>query len=217
MRQRIADKLHDSGGATILMALFAMLVASVVCIVILGASVTAVKQSVADHEQEQNTLTLQSAGELVRSEILSTGLITFTAPKDETNFVNATGSSAATTSLSSELIAVAKQTLNSAEGTEGTGSFSITATTNAGEPEAHYEHPPVQGDIVLKGAGDGYKLIVTMSVDSATGTTGPQYLILSMDCVRSSVPGVQGESGPSATFVFSSPSFSLVGEASTNG
>ena len=137
MRQRIAAKLRDSGGATLLMALFAMLVASVVCIVILGAAVTAVKQSVADHDQEQNTLALQSAAELVRSEILNTGTIVFQASEGEDNFASTTGEPKTVTSLSSELAYVVKQTLadyDPAEGSfpTGTGGFTIDATTRAG-------------------------------------------------------------------------------------
>lgn len=217
MRQRIVSKLRDSGGVTILMALFAMLVASMVCIVILGASVTAVKQSVADHEQEQNTLALQSAAELVRSEILNTGIIVFEAPEGEDSFAKANGLPKTVTSLSSELIDVAKQTLAGVDPAEesfptGEGSFTINASTSADdELEEPYEQPQVQGEIVLKSPG---QLIVTMSVD---GNAGPQYLFLKMDCYRTVVPGAEGVSGPSATFKFENPSFSLLREASTNG
>lgn len=219
MRQRIADKLQDSGGATILMALFAMLVASVVCIVILGASVTAVKQSVADHEQEQNTLALQSAGELVRSEILNTGTIVFQAAQDADSFTGTTGSPTAVTSLSSELIDVAQQTLQGVSPVEesfptGTGGFTIDAVTTASdELEEPYEQPQVKGDIVLKSSG---QLIVTLSVDGTTGSAGPQYLFLTVGCDRTVDPASSG-SGPKATFVFHDATFSLVREASANG
>ena len=81
MRQRVSNKLRERGGVTILMALFAMLVASVVCLVILGAAVTSVKQAKAQQIQEQNTLALQSAAELVRSEIAKGGDIVFTGTR----------------------------------------------------------------------------------------------------------------------------------------
>lgn len=67
--RRFKDKLRDNRGVTVLMALFALLVASMVCIVILGASVTTVKQSKADQQHEQNMLLLQSAGELISSNL----------------------------------------------------------------------------------------------------------------------------------------------------
>lgn len=219
MGQRIVGKLRDSRGATLLMALFAMLVASMVCIVILGASVTAVKQSVADHEQEQNTLALQSAAELVRSEILNTGTIVFQAAPDADSFTGTTGSPTAVTSLSSELIDVAQQTLQGVSSAEesfptGKGGFTIDAVTTASdELEEQYEQPQVKGDIVLKSSG---QLIVTLSVDGTTGSVGPQYLFLTVGCDRTVFPASSGF-GPKATFVFNDATFSLVREASTNG
>ena len=66
---RIVDKLRDRGGVTILMALFALLVAAMVSMVILGAAVTTVKQAKGSQEQEQRTLALQSAGNLIAENI----------------------------------------------------------------------------------------------------------------------------------------------------
>ena len=63
--RRLKDKLCDNGGVTILMALFALLLASVVCIVILGVSVTSVKQAKTDQQHEQDMLLVQSAAELI--------------------------------------------------------------------------------------------------------------------------------------------------------
>lgn len=223
MRQRIAAKLRDSGGATILMALFAMLVASVVCIVILGASVTAVKQSVADHEQEQNTLALQSAGELVRSEILNTGTIEFKVTSTEGGAVSYSPSDVTETSLSGELVRVAEESLENQNGV-GEGSFDIDASSTSDKLAEPYVQPRVHGDIVLKRSDSTCQLIVTLSVGGrmadpsnlSSNSAGPQYLFLNVSGQCSGLEGVEG-SGAKLTFKWSKASFALTEEASANG
>lgn len=104
--RRVRDKLRDSRGVTILMALFALLVASMVCIVILGASVTAAKQAKLDQEHEQDMLLLQSAGELIASNIANkattvTYSTTITYTKSTGTGTKGTGNSSAAPSYSS--------------------------------------------------------------------------------------------------------------------
>lgn len=127
MRQRIKDKLRDRGGVTILMALFAMLVASMVCIVILGAAVTSVKQAKADQSQEQNTLALQSAGELILSEIQKTGKITFqeTVPDGGSLSYGTSSFENNGSSLESELGLAAAAMLKTGQ---GSASFKVSAS-----------------------------------------------------------------------------------------
>lgn len=68
MSKELAKKhLKDEGGATILMALLALLVVAMVSTVILSAATSTVRQNKADQELQQNLLDLQSAGEYTRS------------------------------------------------------------------------------------------------------------------------------------------------------
>lgn len=215
MRQRIVSKLRDSGGVTILMALFAMLVASMVCIVILGASVTAVKQSVADHDQEQNTLALQSAGELVRSEILNTGTIEFKRTSTEGAVSYTPGDNVVGTSLSAELVNVTKMSLMDPYGV-GKGSFDIDVkSTNAELPE----QPRVHGDIELERSDSSCQLTVKLSVGGSTADPGAsdaslQCLFLNVYGQCSGLELAEG-SGP-VSFKWSKTSFSLAKERNTN-
>lgn len=110
--RRVRDKLRDSRGVTILMALFALLVASMVCIVILGASVTAAKQAKLDQEHEQDMLLLQSAGELIASNIANE----------------------ATTVTYSTTTTYTKSTGTGTKGTGGSGAPSYSSSTSTDGP-----------------------------------------------------------------------------------
>ena len=217
MKQRIVDKLRDSGGVTILMALFAMLVASLVCIVILGASVTAAKQSKIGHDQAQNTLTLQSVGELVRSEIINTGTIEFVGTQTEGTFIDYSLESAPTqTSLSDALVAAAESSLESSS-QEGAGAFTVNASSSDPALEESYAQPEVKGSFVLRDDPNqerpsAYQLIVTLSVPDPNGNT-PQYLFLKVECTRT----VDAGEVPGATFAWGDARFTLAGEAGANG
>lgn len=61
--------LADNAGATILMALLALLVVSMVAATILAAANSTVRQAKADQEFEQNELSLQSAASLVAEDV----------------------------------------------------------------------------------------------------------------------------------------------------
>ena len=54
------------------MALFAFLVAAMVCVVILGAATSAVRQAKLDQQHQQDMLLLQSAAQLISNEVKST-------------------------------------------------------------------------------------------------------------------------------------------------
>lgn len=66
-------KLKNQQGASILMALLLLLVASVVSVVILTAATTSARHVQNDRESQQAYLTVSSAAELLRDDILSSG------------------------------------------------------------------------------------------------------------------------------------------------
>lgn len=63
--ERTRQKLHSCRGASILLALLLMLVATMVSAVIVGASLTAAKRVNDDRAQEQASLSISSAGRLM--------------------------------------------------------------------------------------------------------------------------------------------------------
>lgn len=66
-------KCTDRKGITILMALLLLLVASMVSVVILTAATTAARHISNDRQSQQAYLTVSSAAELLRDDILSSG------------------------------------------------------------------------------------------------------------------------------------------------
>lgn len=222
MRQRIVDKLRDRGGVTILMALFAMLVASLVCIVILGAAVTTVKQAKTDEAHEQATLTLQSAGELVRSEIVKTGIITFSGTDADELAYSSCTTNTSMTSVQSGAIAAALSS-----GGEGERTFAVRAQSTDG-PEPSFSSE-VEGLLVvsLEGA-DSFRMTVTLSTVDANGNT--QFLYLKFtDCgqryYQVEIPVLDENKQPTggsytehyADFKYGTPRFYLAEDASSNG
>lgn len=69
MRTKIAARLRDTRGATILMALLALLVVAMVATTILAAANSTVRQAKADQQLQQDTLSLQSAGSFISKDI----------------------------------------------------------------------------------------------------------------------------------------------------
>ena len=137
MLKRVKAKLRDNGGVTLLMALFALLVASMVCVVILSASVTSVKQAKDSQQQEQDTLMLQSAAKLVAedfadakvervvTEIVSSGTSIFSAPTY----------AASNCMIPTSFATVAGQAIDRgtvAETAPSSGSFTVTVTLPEG-------------------------------------------------------------------------------------
>ncbi len=72
MNTSIRHKLRDERGATILMALFAFMVAAMVAAVILAAATTSLRQVKQDQQNQQDLLVLQSVGKLIEKEVLGT-------------------------------------------------------------------------------------------------------------------------------------------------
>lgn len=226
MRQRITHKLQDRGGVTMLMALFAMLVASMVCIVILGAAVSNVKQTAIDHEHEQSTLALQSAGELMRGEILRTKGLRFewsTAGPGPVDYGN--GTFTVETSLSSVLTSLARQTLGS-NTRSGEVTLTLKAAAEGGASSEQYEQtvlvelvlapvrtnqPEGSGASVVTASETGaqeYDLVATMSVEDEAGN--PQYLFLRLKGCKRIVDTKTGvQDTMTAYFEWGTPSFSL--------
>lgn len=63
--KRAIKKLHSRRGASILLALFLMLVATMICAVIISAAATAANRVHDDRGEEQDLLSITSAGKLV--------------------------------------------------------------------------------------------------------------------------------------------------------
>ena len=241
MRERIAHKLRDSGGVTILMALFAMLVASLVCVVILGASVTAVKQAKVDQAHEQSTLALQSAGVLLRAQIAETNGLKLTGTGSGGSVSYSPSPANVSNAVSNTLEAMAKQTLNPAGASvENRRTLTVSASVNSESSEASM--PPVQAELVLKpytppssgsdpsplastGEDSGsYTLYVTLSVTDAE--RDPQYLYLQFVGATRVIDVEQGQvhqdgsKDPDtyiATFKWGTPSFYLAEDVVSNG
>lgn len=68
-------KLKDERGATLLMALLLLLVASTVSVVILTSATTAAQHLESDRESQQAYLTVSSAAELIRDDILNSSFV----------------------------------------------------------------------------------------------------------------------------------------------
>ena len=138
MVRHIGDKLREERGATLLMALFALLIASLVCIVILGASVTTVKQAKSTQQQEQDTLLLQSAAELVGDDfrdVVVKKTIHVTVQKDANNNLSATEGEPSFTAescmASNEFAATAGSAITSGTNPESIpslGAFTVTVS-----------------------------------------------------------------------------------------
>ena len=67
--KRLAQKLQDRRGASMLMALLLFLVAAIVSAVIIAAAVSARSRVASDRAQQQTYLTVSSAAELLRGSI----------------------------------------------------------------------------------------------------------------------------------------------------
>lgn len=67
--KKLEKRLADNAGVTILMALLALLVVSMVAATILAAANSTVRQAKADQEFEQNSLSLQSAASFIAEDV----------------------------------------------------------------------------------------------------------------------------------------------------
>lgn len=82
-KRQVAHKVSETTGATILMALLALLVVAMVSAVILAAATSTVRQSKADQESQQTLLDLQMAGELTAKELSSNFSVTVVSTSDD--------------------------------------------------------------------------------------------------------------------------------------
>lgn len=71
---RVNEKLHSRRGASILIAMILLLVASMVSIVIISASLTATHRAKSEREYTQKTLYVQSAAELLKACLKNTAV-----------------------------------------------------------------------------------------------------------------------------------------------
>ncbi|MGN1141648.1 MAG: hypothetical protein ACI4TF_10630 [Oliverpabstia sp.] len=70
--KKIKEKLHNNRGVSFLFALLAFMVAAMVSVTIITAAVSSIKRVYNDREEQQAHLTLTSAAQLIRDEMLDT-------------------------------------------------------------------------------------------------------------------------------------------------
>lgn len=175
--RRLCDKLRDSGGVTILMALFALLVAAMVSVVILTAATSNVKQAKADQEMEQNLLALQSAGQVLaenigdsnKTKFTRTVVTTFDKDKKVISGPTTTDTLTDGSILKNELCESAIRMLdsNKADVLTDTKPITITASNGSYSQSVRVSH-------TLNGEGHGdnsnYRLTLTLDLFSPEGT-----------------------------------------------
>lgn len=83
MIKQINKKLHSQRGASFLFAILAFLVASMVSVTIVSAAYSGFKRVNSDREKQQAHLTLTSAAQLVRDEMLTTKYVKTTVTEYE--------------------------------------------------------------------------------------------------------------------------------------
>ena len=72
---RIRQKLHSRRGASILIAMLLVLVATLVSVVVIEASLTATRRARSERDYTQQTLYIQSAGELFKDCLKQTSVV----------------------------------------------------------------------------------------------------------------------------------------------
>lgn len=189
MTWRFKNTLSDERGVTILMALFALLVAAMVCVVILTAAVSTVKQAKADQVYEQQALTLQSAGDLIASSIGNNAKTTCHVTETETSPPGGRSYSANISGtgciVDDELEDAVKNALET--GLPSQGGFTVKVTAE----DSTQQLAPVRVSYVLReksavdehGAPRGFQLVFTL--DLLNGDNGVvQTLYLQMDSTK---------------------------------
>lgn len=232
--KHLHDKLRDERGVTILMALFALLVAAMVSVVILTAATSNVKQAKADQEMEQNLLALQSAGQVLAENIGDSNKTKFTrtvvttVDKDKKVISGPTTTDTLTDGsiLKNELRESATRMLDSNNADVLTGTKPITVTASSETNDSYSQSVRVSHTLNGKGHDEdngNYRLTLTLDVlsseDSVVQTAYVQfsgYLDISSDTRIKN----EGEAGQTATtttvttLYWYSPTFFLSGETS---
>ena len=126
--KRLQHRLGDDKGMTILMALFAFLVAAMVAAVILAAAMSSMRQAKDNQQHQQDMLILQSAGQLIEREMLNTKI----EIKDVTTYENGNAKST-TRSVSTDSTALfASQVSAAVEAMYPLGTGASTADFTSG-------------------------------------------------------------------------------------
>lgn len=192
------DKLRDERGVTLLMALFALLVASMVCVVILSASVTSVKQAKDSQQQEQDTLMLQSAAKLVADDFADVNVervvVETVDPATKSSSFSDPTYTATNCMIPKSFAAVVGRAIDSGTGVETTpssGHFTVTATPPEGYSSKMDIKKTVDVNYIVRNAsytadnqvGMNNQLIFTFSLMPNDGSgKAVQRLYLKMSC-----------------------------------
>lgn len=197
MLKLFKDKLRDERGVTLLMALFALLVASLVCVVILSASVTSVKQAKDSQQQEQDTLMLQSAAKLVADDFSDVNLrrvVVETVDADNKSSFSDPSYTASGCMIPKSFAAVAGQAIERgtvAETEPSSGHFTVTVALPAGYSSDMDVKQTVDVRYIVRNAsytadhqvGMSNQLIFTFSLMPNDGSgKAAQRLYLKMSC-----------------------------------
>lgn len=83
MKTKIKEKIHSQSGVSFLFGLLAFLVAAMVSVTIVTAASTTMKRVHNDRKEQQELLTLNSAAQFVRDEMLKTKYITTVETKKD--------------------------------------------------------------------------------------------------------------------------------------
>lgn len=184
-------KITEQRGASILMALLLVLLASVVSAVILTAAVSAAKQLRTDRQAQQNYLTVSSAAELVRESIR--------ADRYEQEVVTVVtegkrGESPKTTSETKETLPSGLLGPWLARGIKSGGYCAETTLFLQLEGSEKLEK------VKLAFSMSSYKVTVVLSLADASGATDDCRMTLTLDGMsNTSVSTVSGEGGVSQT------------------
>lgn len=187
MNAFIKHKLNDERGATILMALFAFMVAAMVCIVILGAATSSVRQAKQDQQHQQDMLLLESAAELIQSEVGKTSA-SFTDTTTYT-YANKTATQASSSSTSrsfdegsktlvSQALLEAVETLNpadsSAQGTPAPKTFTISVAANSDSDDSFNQDVTVKFSYLTEDqvsvSGKNWRFALSTKADGEKGS-----------------------------------------------
>lgn len=204
MLKRIKDKLRDEGGVTILMALFALLVAALVCVVILSAATSTVKQAHADRQSQQDQLTLECAGNMIATSMLNSKCTYEVTVESEEGSTTPLSTSTSDSVVNDDCIIKAKLestvtdlVKNSAMPATGGSSFCVIASSeevaDTGTPEsaqkAHDEYESlVKVDFVMNRVATdelpAYSIVFTINL--MDGDSAKETLYLQMEGLMSS-------------------------------
>lgn len=214
--KRIKDKLQDERGVTILMALFALLVAAMVSLVILNAATTAMHQAKNDQEFEQTSLSLLSAAQMVAGELYDADEAKRLAISYKVTTTTGPGGSTTTTDpdvskgsfvLEDELCASVKSIISNTSTDAASSTYTISASARNATDGVDY-HQDVNVSYVLRHGnytGDNstlsYQLIFTFTANA--GGADEQSLYLKMQGNHDSSTVNTGTTSSTTTHTFS--------------